>query len=112
MRSLNRRSRMSEPRVTSVRFGKNRRLVLLLAWLTLLPDIGPLPVSSQTRDMGVSSFLCQRCICWRRRSRCGKGVGSGAPRPEILAGDTDRARGCQPEYPDFALFQGPAAGRI
>jgi len=29
-----------------------------LAWLTLLPLIGPLPVSSQTRDMGF--FLVRR----------------------------------------------------
>jgi hypothetical protein len=26
----------------------------LLAWLMVLPDIGPLPLSSQTRDMGCS----------------------------------------------------------
>jgi hypothetical protein len=31
---------------------------LLLAWLTLLPDIGPLPESSQTRDIVV--FLRSR----------------------------------------------------
>ena len=46
----------SDSRVTSFRFGRNRRRVLLLAWLTLLPLIGPLPVSSQTRDM-VCSFV-------------------------------------------------------
>jgi len=33
------------------RFGKNRRLVLLLAWETLFPTMGPLPVTSQTRAM-------------------------------------------------------------
>src|SRR5215217_3153519 len=34
------------------RFGRNRRLVLLLAWETLFPTIGPLPVTSQTRAIG------------------------------------------------------------
>src|SRR4051812_50127028 len=33
------------------RFTSNRRLVLLLAWETLFPTIGPLPVTSQTRAM-------------------------------------------------------------
>src|SRR6218665_392766 len=33
------------------RFARNRRLVLLLAWETLFPTIGPLPVTSQTRAM-------------------------------------------------------------
>src|SRR3954470_17664116 len=42
------------------RFGRNRRLVLLLAWETLFPTIGPLPVTSHTRAMKHSSFLVQR----------------------------------------------------
>jgi hypothetical protein len=29
----------------------NRRLVLMFEWLTLWPTKGPLPVSSQRRDM-------------------------------------------------------------
>ena len=37
--------------MTFCRFGRNVRLVLLLAWETLLPTCRPLPVSSQTRDM-------------------------------------------------------------
>src|SRR4051812_32353341 len=41
------------------RFGRNRRLVLLLAWETLFPTIGPLPVTSHTRAMKHSSFLVQ-----------------------------------------------------
>ena len=45
--------RTSEISVTSLRFGRKRRFVLLFAWLTLWPLIGPLPVSSQTRDMCV-----------------------------------------------------------
>src|ERR1700689_4837420 len=35
------------------RLGKNRRRVLLLAWLTLLPLNTPLPVISQRRDIEV-----------------------------------------------------------
>src|SRR5947209_1003262 len=41
----------SEIKVTFCRLGRNVRLVLLLAWETLLPTCRPLPVSSQTRDM-------------------------------------------------------------
>src|SRR3954453_21481559 len=41
----------SERSVTFCRFGRNVRLVLLLAWETLLPTCRPLPVSSHTRDM-------------------------------------------------------------
>ena len=52
-RSLNDWPSTSEIRVTSFRFGRNRRRDLLLAWLNVLPVIGPLPLSSQTRDMVV-----------------------------------------------------------
>src|SRR3954465_7597617 len=38
------------------RFGRNRRLVLLLAWETLFPTIGPLPVTSQTRAISTLRF--------------------------------------------------------
>src|SRR6056297_1079516 len=51
------RFRVSDCNVTSLRFGRYRRLVLLLAWLELLPTIGPFPVSSQRRDVGFSSCL-------------------------------------------------------
>src|SRR6056297_1729460 len=50
----------SDCSVTSFRFGRKRRLVLLLAWLTLLPVIGPFPVSSQRRDMGFFLRLVRR----------------------------------------------------
>src|SRR3954464_13747742 len=43
--------RASEISVTFCRFGRNVRLVLLLAWETLCPTCRPLPVSSHTRDM-------------------------------------------------------------
>src|SRR6476620_1364265 len=39
------------------RFGRNRRLVLLLAWETLFPTIGPLPVTSQTRAISTPILL-------------------------------------------------------
>ena len=48
----------SEIKVTFCRFGRNVRLVLLLAWETLLPTCRPLPVSSQTRDMVFILILC------------------------------------------------------
>src|ERR1700754_2452547 len=41
----------SEMNVTLHRFGRKRRLVLMLEWLTLWPTSGPLAVSSQRRDM-------------------------------------------------------------
>src|SRR6202041_3596104 len=41
----------SEMKVTLHRFGRNRRLVLILEWLTLWPTSGPLAVSSQRRDI-------------------------------------------------------------
>src|SRR5690606_28477550 len=48
----------SEISVTLTRLGRKRRRVLLLAWLTLLPDWTPLPVSSQARDMVHPSDSC------------------------------------------------------
>ena len=44
-------ARVSDARVTWHRLGRKRRLVLLLAWDTLLPATGPVPVNSQRRDM-------------------------------------------------------------
>src|SRR3954465_15042940 len=41
----------SEMKVTLHRFGRNRRLVLILEGLPLLPTWGPLAVSSQRRDI-------------------------------------------------------------
>src|SRR6185437_8137228 len=46
-RTRNWRPSASEINVTLRRFGMNRRLVLILEWLTLCPDSGPLPVRSQ-----------------------------------------------------------------
>src|SRR6202035_1238870 len=46
----------SEMKVTLHRFGRKRRLVLMLEWLTRWPTWGPLAVSSQRRD--ISKILC------------------------------------------------------
>ena len=43
---------VSDINVTLCRFGRNVRLVLLLAWETLLPTMGFLPVTSHTRAIG------------------------------------------------------------
>src|SRR5882757_3767415 len=56
MRSLTERPSASEISVTLNRFGRNRRLVLILEWLTLWPTWGPFAVSSQRRDM--AKILC------------------------------------------------------
>src|SRR3546814_20135812 len=44
----------SDSSAVSWTFGRKRRRVLLLAWLTLLPVITPLPVSWQRRAIGRS----------------------------------------------------------
>src|SRR4051794_15183648 len=51
--------------VTFCRLGRNVRLVLLLAWETLLPTCRPLPVSSHTRDMVYNPDLDGR-VCARK----------------------------------------------
>ena len=53
-----RRPSVSEISVTFRRFGKKRRLVLMLEWLTLWPTSGFLPVRSQRHDMAQPSKLC------------------------------------------------------
>src|SRR5215831_259441 len=70
------------------RFGRKRRLVLLLAWLTLWPDITPLPEIVQRRDMAQSSRekrqrggnRPERAAVLSHRSRCVKGGGAGITR--------------------------------
>src|ERR1700682_4147594 len=42
-------------KVTLHRFGRNRRLVLMLEWLTFWPTLGPLAVSSQLRYISSKS---------------------------------------------------------
>src|SRR5581483_2299073 len=55
-RSRTFRPSASEMKVTLHRFGRKRRLVLMLEWLTLWPVWGPLAVSSQRRDMSKILF--------------------------------------------------------
>src|SRR3954462_863007 len=52
MRRRTQRFSLSTQKRRYCRFTSNRRLVLLLAWETLFPTIGPLPVTSQTRAIG------------------------------------------------------------
>src|SRR3954454_10397448 len=59
MPRVDRRMRTSCPRLSDSsdvtwRFGRKRRRVLLLAWLTLLPLRTPLPVISQRRDIALN----------------------------------------------------------
>src|SRR5207248_11667894 len=42
------------------KFGRYTRLVLLLAWLTLLPTRTPFPVNSQRRDMDIPRDVLER----------------------------------------------------
>src|ERR1700755_1161062 len=51
MRRRTQRFSLSTQKRRYCRLGRNRRLVLLLAWETLFPTIGPLPVTSHTRAM-------------------------------------------------------------
>src|SRR5262249_2542421 len=51
IRSLTERPSASDIMVTLTRLARNRRLVLMLEWLTLWPTCAALPVNSQRRDM-------------------------------------------------------------
>src|ERR1700676_774039 len=48
-------------KVTLHRFGRKRRLVLILEWLTLWPTCGPLAVSSQRRDIAINPLPSPAC---------------------------------------------------
>src|SRR4051812_40126395 len=71
----------SEMKVTLHRFGRKRRLVLILEWLTLWPTCGPLAVSSQRRDICLnplpSRWLSARISGRNRRVRNQVHPGSG-----------------------------------
>src|SRR6188768_3550174 len=60
------RPSVSEMNVTLHRFGRKRRLVLMLEWLTLWPTWGPLAVSSQRRDIEKTLFHPRRRFSARR----------------------------------------------
>jgi hypothetical protein len=56
MQRVQTRSRRVVPSTTArtvCKFGYQRRFVLLLAWLTLWPVVGPFPQISHTRAIGV-----------------------------------------------------------
>src|ERR1700744_2213208 len=78
------------------------RLVLLLAWLTLLPTRVPFPVNSQRRDMAVFPRL------WARTSRTGirGAVHSRAPLPGQAKAGFSRNR------PDFLEFTRDRAAEL
>src|ERR1700694_3114628 len=53
------RPSVSDISVTLHRFGRKRRLVLRLEWLTLWPVCAVLPVKSQRRDIGLNSVSAE-----------------------------------------------------
>src|SRR3569832_2113200 len=76
----------SEMKVTLHRFGRKRRLVLMLEWLTLWPTWGPLAVSSQRRDM--------LQILFHPRTRRPPRGQRGGPNSSPSLGDADVKEGC------------------
>src|SRR6476620_860586 len=79
-RSRTERPSASEMKVTLHRFGRNRRLVLILEWLTLWPTWGPLAVSSQRRDISNKSSAIPGAFrpASRGRNRGSKSGASGS----------------------------------
>src|SRR5690606_12858679 len=57
----------SEATLTVFSDGRKRRLVLMFEWLTLWPTIGPIPVSSQRRDILRSSRSHPRYVSGRMK---------------------------------------------
>src|SRR5258708_23139284 len=95
------RSRASLMKVTLTRFGRKRRLVLMLEWLTLWPTWGPLAVSSQRRDMSKSSIFPP--------TMCGRHSGRHGGRFSVLAGSGGRIGGKRRDV-KFLGGVGPAYG--
>src|ERR1700674_869236 len=60
-RIFTQRFSLSTQNLRYCRFGRKRRLVLLFAWDTWCPLRGALPVTWQTRDIGISGKLWVRC---------------------------------------------------
>jgi hypothetical protein len=70
MQRVQTRMRLTPPAVaarTSCRLGFHRRLVLLLAWLTLLPTEGRLPQIAQCLIGGNLSLLGSGAHMWQAR---------------------------------------------
>src|SRR5438046_7779135 len=76
---------------TRWRFGYQRRFVLLFAWLTLCPVMGPLPQISQTRAIGAvrSSMTVQKHKPVRKGGAARKGEAS-KPKPVRTVGQRRR----------------------
>src|SRR3989344_3368782 len=79
------------------RFGRNLRLVLLLAWETLLPTLGFLPVTSQTRSMMTLRY-CLTAVRWALGLRAQVGLRphlarKGGGNPSDLPVSEDRKNG-------------------
>src|SRR6201996_1374034 len=72
----------SEMKVTLHRFGRKRRLVLILEWLTLWPTWGPLAVSSQRRDIVQNPLSSPHPSSVQRMAR-------GSNSSNSLSGDAD-----------------------
>lgn len=83
MRKRNVRDSRSLAKDTLHKLGKKRRLVLFLAWETLFPVIGPLPVNSQTRDIGL--LRCSVCRALGPRTEWVKDRSGSDPRPRRQA---------------------------
>src|ERR1700692_645552 len=100
----------SEMKVTLHRFGRNRRLVLILEWLTLWPTCGLLAVSSQRRDIlrnplpspGLVSLGGSKSgTSWERRTYRGSAAGRQGFGPGPAAGKgrfRGRSGGFAPSY--------------
>src|SRR6185312_2096351 len=76
MRRRTQRFSLSTQKRRYCRFGRNRRLVLLLAWDTLFPTIGPLPVTSHTRAMWTLRYFSTAAACVAASPRQGEGGGN------------------------------------
>src|ERR1700724_4208782 len=77
------RPSVSDISVTLHRFGRKRRLVLRLEWLTLWPVCAVLPVNSQRRDIGLNSVSAE--------PRVGVAPLFLGPEPEIRLGGSRSA---------------------
>src|ERR1035437_4929986 len=66
MRRRTQRFSLSTQKRRYCRFGRNRRLVLLLAWDTLFPTIGFFPVTWQTRAMTATPVIQKGAALWQK----------------------------------------------
>src|SRR5689334_15628886 len=107
----------SEMKVTLHRFGRKRRLVLMLEWLTLWPTSGPLAVSSQRRDMSKNPLIPSPAAQWRlkgvlQRLSCQRSAGRIGGKGCSVKVLTRAKCGELPFWQAFEGFSGPYKGRI